>query len=41
MQELRISEISYSESELMMIGGLGIWIQFGNWFGVEGSSMEM
>ena len=41
MRELRISEILYLESELMMIGGLGIWIWSGNWFGVEGSSMEM
>ena len=40
MQESRILEISYLESELMMIGGSGIWIWLGNWFGVEGSSME-
>ena len=38
---VRISEISYPELELMMIGGLGIWIWLGNWFGVEDSSMEM
>ena len=41
MQESRISEILYLESELMMIGGLGFWIQLGNWFRVDGSSMEM
>ena len=41
MRELRISEISYLESELIMIGGLGTWIWLRNWFGVEGSSMEM
>ena len=40
MQELRILEISYSESELMMIRSLGIWIRLGKWFGVEGSSMK-
>ena len=40
MQELRISETLYLESDLMMIGGSGIWIQSGNWFRVEGSSME-
>ena len=41
MRELRISEILYLELELMMIGGSGIWIWSGNWFRVEGSSMEM
>ena len=41
MRESRISEISYLESELIMIGGSGTWIWSGNWFRVEGSSMEM
>ena len=40
MRESRISEISYLELELIMIRGLGTWIWLGNWFRVEGSSME-